>query len=626
MDGRVMKKLALVLLACVLLPMQHAVIGQQARAARIANYFCYPWDRDNGWTEFDICEVQIFDTDSETYIPGVSPAWSPDGLRIAYLNGDLHTYDRTTDTIVRVTNGWSVSGPVSWSRDGAHIAFVGLFEGASGPTYELALIDPDGSNLTRLTPGVGLLAGYAWSPSGDAIAFGRYNGGVPELYVMRADGSNARRLTYGAGFSGTISWSPDGGKIAFDCGTTICAIRPDGTNLVQLLPAGSNASGATFSPAGGDIAFVGVGGLNVLRADGSILAVAPGLPATQPTWSPDGLSLAFVVAETQAPGGGACNGDGSPCGRTPAYTYVVKADGSGLFTFSAPGTNATWFAPLPGQPVAAFTATCSGRTCQFNAAGSSDPDGAIVNYEWKFGDGTTGSGATAAHTYSYSGGSRYAATLIVTDDDGQRDATRGPTFTLADAAPTASFTFDCTGLTCAFDASASSDDGSISSYEWYFQDGARGTGPTPSYQYLTGGTYWVTLTVTDNFNQSGSLTRTVTAVAPPPPAMHLGDLDGASTSTQKSWNANVTIVVHAETHDTVAGVAVSGVWDDGSTSTCTTDGSGRCSVSRGGIARKSSSASFTVTSATRSSFVFSPGANHDAEQDSNGTTIVIRRQ
>jgi Tol biopolymer transport system component len=623
-----MKKLALVLLVCVVLPMQHAVIAQQAGFLRFANDWCYPRVDDGGWGSIDICYVQIFDNSGETYIGGESPAWSPDGLRIAYLSSGLYVYDRTTHTSAMVTDGLPLSGPVSWSRDGAHLALLGSFEGASGWTQELVVIDPDGSNLTRLTHGVGFGGTYAWSPSGNAIALGRDDGGVQELYVMGATGSNPTRLTYGAGFRGALSWSPDGGKIAFDCGTTICAINPDGTNLVQLAPALAYASTAIFSPAGGDIAFLTAGtdysGLAVMRADGSIIGVAPGIPATQPTWSPDGRSLAFVVHGAEESSGGACNADGSPCGRTPDSTYAVDADGSGL-RLLAFGTNPAWFVPLPGQPAAAFTTTCTDRTCQFNATGSFDPNGAIVNYEWHFGDGTTGSGPAPAHTYSYSGGSKYAAILIVTDDDGQRDATRGRTFTLADTPPVASFTFACTGLTCAFDASASFDEGSISSYHWYFQDGAYGSGRTPSYQYLTGGTYWVSLTVTDNFNQTSTSIRPVTVVAPPPPAIHVGDLDGSSTTTQKWWNANVTIEIHTENHGVAGGVMVSGVWDDGSPGICVTDGYGRCSVSRGVIPRKMSSASFTVTGAAHSSFAFSPGANHDPDRDSNGTTIVTRR-
>lgn len=702
-----MKTLALLLFVGLVIPLQHAVIGQQARAPRIANDWCYPGVTDNGWET--MCAVQIFESSGETFVAGHSPAWSPDGLRIAYLYGNLYVYDRTTDTSVSLTDALPLSGPLSWSRDGAHLAVLGWFEGSSGWTQELLVIDPDGSNLTRLTHGVGFSGTYAWSPSGNAIAFGRDDGGIQELYVMGADGSNQRRLTYRVGFGGAISWSPDGGRIAFDCGTTICAIDLDGTNHVQLAPAAANASTAIFSPVGGNIAFLtgwsGYGDLQVMRPDGSIVGVAPGVTATKPRWSPDGRSLAFV--QEAVSWGGACNADGSPC-VPPDETYVVEGDGTGL-RMLAFGSNPAWFVPLPGQPAAAFTTECTGSTCQFSAAGSFDPDGTIVSYEWKFGDGTTGSGPAPAHTYS--SGNTYGAILIVTDGDGKRDAARGvvranavpvasfsmactgptcifdgsasvdsdgtvtqytwnfgdgsfdvgdpahavvthtyptgtftatlyvtdeggassattsQTVTVANARPVASFTVSCSGLTCAYDASASSDpDGSLSWVSWNFGDGSTGSGLAGTYRYFAGGTYTITLTVADHANQTSTASRTVTVVAPPPPTMHVGDLDGSSTTVKNSWYPYVTIAFHTENHGSVAGVGVSGVWDDGSPSTCTTDESGRCSVSRAGVPRKISSASFTVTGANRSSFVFSPGANHDPDGDSNGTTVVIRRQ
>ena len=61
---------------------------------------------------------------------------------------------------------------------------------------------------------------------------------------------------------------------------------------------------------------------------------------------------------------------------------------------------------LNSPPAAAFTSTCLALTCTFNASGSSDLHGTIVNYAWNFGDATTGSGATLTHTYAVGGSSR----------------------------------------------------------------------------------------------------------------------------------------------------------------------------------------------------------------------------
>lgn len=67
-------------------------------------------------------------------------------------------------------------------------------------------------------------------------------------------------------------------------------------------------------------------------------------------------------------------------------------------------------------PVASFTYSCTDLDCNFDASGSSDPDGSIVSYEWDFGDGNSGSGAMPGHTYASDGA--YTVTLTVTDNDG----------------------------------------------------------------------------------------------------------------------------------------------------------------------------------------------------------------
>lgn len=81
--------------------------------------------------------------------------------------------------------------------------------------------------------------------------------------------------------------------------------------------------------------------------------------------------------------------------------------------------------------------------------------------------------------------------------------------------PSASYTFSCTDLSCIFDASASSDsDGTVDSYSWDFGDGNSATGATPSHTFSTGGTFDVTLTVTDNQGATGNDTQSVTVVDP----------------------------------------------------------------------------------------------------------------
>ena len=105
--------------------------------------------------------------------------------------------------------------------------------------------------------------------------------------------------------------------------------------------------------------------------------------------------------------------------------------------------------------------------------------------------------------------------------------------------------------------------------------------------------------------------------------LHIGDLDRASSNQKNNWTATVTVAAHDANHAALAGASVSGTWSSGGTGSCTTDSTGRCTISRASLPRKTASVTFTVTIVTSSAFTYAPGSNHDPDADSNGTTVTV---
>jgi len=221
-------------------------------------------------------------------------------------------------------------------------------------------------------------------------------------------------------------------------------------------------------------------------------------------------------------------GDGDTAGgKVVKHDYALPGTYGVTLTVTDDRGNTAMSAPkdvsvgTSANPTASFTfsptAPTPGTQVNFNASASqATPGRHISDYEFDFGDGSPhGHGVTVAHVYTLAGD--YNVVLTVTDDGG-RTATNVQKVTVANAAPTATFTYSPTpvvhGVPVTFNASASTAPigRTIVSYAWDFGSaGATASGVTTTYAFPVAGTYTVTLTVTDNTGAKAVFTLALSA-------------------------------------------------------------------------------------------------------------------
>jgi PKD repeat protein len=485
--------LAIGLSIALVLPGQS--VAQQL-GGRIAYDNCYSTQGEGG---FEVqCYVHVFDPGRSGYLYspglGVDPGLSPDGSHLAFVS------DRDSRTQITVVNLQSGSRAIVFHDPAASV---------HSPT---------------------------WSADG-RMAFASLRGGTWELYVMNADGTGLRHVTTAVGFRGSPSWSADG-RIAFECeievdNRDICTINADGTGFTRLTHSAlDDESAPAFSPDGTRIVFNGHGAgssLSILNADGSVIRL--GVWGIGPVWSPDATRLAYYQTWSFI----FCAADGRLCEFADIYT--ANLDGTGE-TLLRPGANPSWTLSTGGlPPLAYFTAACTDLTCTFDASASVD-DGSIVRYEWQFGDGTTATGKTTSHNYASA--SSFTVDLTVIDDSGTRATTRR-------TLPVASFTVQCNGLYCFFNGIGSYPPDGIAAYTWSFGDGTVGGGAQAGHRYMSAGTYTVTLSVRDHSGVTDTERTTLTVTNRPPLAAMQFSCDSLTCTFtgSPSWDADGAIVSYA---------------------------------------------------------------------------------
>ena len=230
--------------------------------------------------------------------PLLSPTWSPDGRKLAYVsfergNSAIYVQDISTGARQLVSSFRGINGAPSFSPDGSKLALA--LSRSGNP--EIYVMDLGSRQLTQLTNHFGIDTEPTWSPDGKTIYFTSDRGGRPQIYQVSAAGGAASRVTFQGSYNATASVSWDGKKIVMapGSGNTYRIVMMDsslGSPRWSTLSTGSLDESPSFAPNASMVLYAAREGrrgvLYSVSADARVrqrLVLADG-DVREPSWGP----------------------------------------------------------------------------------------------------------------------------------------------------------------------------------------------------------------------------------------------------------------------------------------------------------------------------------------------------